>query len=338
LEEISISTKVIGIIALVLFAGFLSGIEAAIFFLDRWKIKHGSIPKAKVIEKLLRKPPELLATILLGILLCNIVASSLATSIAINLCRDTGINEAVGVGVAIGIMTFVILVFAEVGPITFAVMHAEKFSQMGASTLEIFYTLVNPIVKCITWVVNLFLRLIEKTHLFKKEGPLSLEEIKLMMKVGQEEGAIKKEEKRFIDRIFGFEKTKVSQIMTPFDQVIAVNIDSSPKQVLKIVRETGHSRLPVYEGTKDNIVGLLLAKDFLPFIGKNKNKVQIRDLIREIYWVSDDEKVNELLQKLRKEKTHMCMVKKDEKVIGMVTMEDVIEEIVGEIEDEYDVD
>lgn len=320
---------------LIFLSAFFSAAETAITSINRLRLKHLVEEKArgaKTLEGLLEHPGRLLATILFGNNLVNIAAAALATSLAIKFFGN------VGVGISTGIMTFLVLIFGEITPKTFAAQNAERLALGVAGIISFLCVVLYPVIRIFVLIANLFIRLIGGKTM--KEGPfVTEEEIRTLVTVGEEEGVIEEEEKEMIHSIFDFTDTVVKEVMVPRMDMICVENTTALKDVLDIIAATGHSRVPVYEKTIDNIVGVVYAKDILIEMAKEETPIALAKLIRQPYYVPETKRVSELLKELQNQRMHMAIVLDEYGgTAGLVTIEDLLEEIVGEILDEYDLE
>lgn len=324
-------------IALVLLLGgsaFFSSSETALFRLSKHRI-HQLIDEgtknARNVKNLKDDPNKMLITILIGNNLVNIAASSIATKLAIDIFGNAG------VGIATGVMTFLILLFGEITPKSYAVENTEKHSLKVAVPISILSKILYPVI----YILNLFSKLLYRIiggRLAESEPYITEEEIKSMVKVGEKEGVVEEDEKEMIQSIFKFSDTIVKEEMVPRVDMVCLSIDSKGQEAMKIARETGYSRIPVYKDKIDNIEGILYTKDLLMALkNEDEEDVDLKDLMRSPIFVPETKKIDELLKVLQRERTHMAIVI-DEfgGVEGLITLEDVLEEIVGEIFDEYD--
>ncbi len=281
--------------------------------------------EAEIVEKLLNRPNKLLATILVGNNLVNIAAASIATSLAIDYFGSRG------VGIATGVMTFLILVFGEVTPKSYAIQNAEKISLRIAKPMNFLVRVLYPVVRVLTAITKPIInRLGGEMHLTPY---ITEEEIKMLVEVGEREGVIEKGEKEMIHGIFEFGDMEAKEVMVPRIDMICLSVDDSLEKAIDYVIKTGHTRFPVYEKNIDNIVGILNSKDLF----RRKPDEKIRDLVRPAYYIPESKKLDEILREMQDRKTQMAIVVDEYGgTLGLVTLEDIIEEIVGEIMDEYD--
>lgn len=330
--DISTTGQLVALVFLVLLSGFFSGSETALVSVNRIKLKklvEEGVPNAIIVERLLRHPNRLLATILVGNNLVNIAAAAIATSLAINFFGSKG------VGLATGIMTLLILVFGEVTPKGYAIRNAEKISLRIARLMELLVRGLYPLVRVLTAITTPLIKSFGGDVRFSPY--VTEDEIKMLVEVGEKEGVIEKGEREMIHGVFEFGETEAKEVMVPRIDMKCLSIDDSIEKAIEFVRETGHSRTPVYEKSIDNIVGILNSKDLFGRTTDEVSKVGLRDLIRPAYYVPETKKLDEILREMQKRKTQMAIVVDEYGgTAGLVTLEDILEEIVGEILDEYD--
>jgi putative hemolysin len=293
-----------------------------------FQLKESNHPKASLIQELLEKPRRLLISILIGNESINITASALVASLCISL---TGTQ---GKWLAIVIMTPLVLIFGEVIPKTIAVSYSEKSSLLLAKPISIFVRIIFPIRWIIRIVVDRLTSLLGKQE-EKEESIFFEEEFKELVEVGHKEGIIEKEEREMIHKILKFGDTLVSSIMTPRSDMFSLPYDSDIDHIIREINENHFSRIPIYKHEKNNIIGVLNAKDLLTL--RNKQDKTIISIIRKPYFVPKGKKIQEVLNEFQDKKIHLALVVNEYgSVIGLVTMEDLLEELFGEIYDEFD--
>jgi gliding motility-associated protein GldE len=318
------------LIALLFLSALFSSAETAFTHIDLLKVKHlvsTGNKRAKTLEKLKNDPERTLTTILIGNNLVNISASSIATSLAIDFFGSKGI------GVAVGVMTFLILVFGEITPKSYAIRKAESLALFVAPLFDFLSKIFYPINIAFNGISNLFLgKNVKNTPTFTED------EIKTLIEVSEEEGTIAEDEKEMITSIFEFGDTRIKEIMIPRVDMICAEAEETLKEVLNKAIKAGCSRLPVYKDTVDNIVGILYVKDLLKYLKDGNFNVFADKIKREAYFIPETKRADDLLREMQKKRVHMAIVISEYGgVTGLVTLEDLLEEIVGEIFDEYDV-
>lgn len=323
--------KFVALFVLLLLSGFFSGSETALIGIGRIKarslLKRG-VKGAEAIQKLVNEPDALLTTVLIGNNIVNIAASALATSIAIDFFGGYGVP------VAIGAMTFLILTFCEIIPKTFAVHHAERISIIVSKPLEMLTFVLRPVIKVSSVLTNTFGNVLGMK--IPQRMLLSEEEVKTMLDIGEEDGAIEEDEKEMMVGVLKLDYTMVKSVMTPEEDMVCMEANQSVDSAVELIKRHGYSRIPVFEGTKDNIVGILYAKDLL--IKANGRNISLKELMKTPYFVSETKRVDDLLKEFRKGKFHIAIaVDEGGRTKGLVSLEDLLEEIVGSIYDEHDV-
>jgi len=314
-------------------SAFFSGSEIALSSLGKITVKRLSKEhpsKKKQFEMLLSDPSRWLVTILIGNNLVNVAASSLATILVQQLIGGT---QGKIVGIATGIMTFVILLFGEITPKRYCREHAEKVSLRVIGPIFTLSTLLFPITKALTFLTRGLLGNIEESPLLKA---ITEKEIHTVINIGHEEGALEEGEEELAHSALEFDETRVKEIMTPRTKMVAIHEDATLEELKNLINEAGYSRIPVYKDKIDNIVGVAYAKDLLR-IREKWDTLKVRDIMHSPIFVPYSSKLSEILYQLRRKKTHLAIVVDEYGgVAGIITIEDLLEELVGEIEDEYD--
>ena len=339
-------SQVIVLAILILINAFFAATEIAFISLNDAKIekqaKEGN-KKAKQIKKMLREPSKFLATIQIGITLAGFLSSAFAADafaddLAPMLQNLMPLGLAAWRNISIILITIILsyfsLIFGELVPKRLAMRNSEKIAFGTIGIIRAISIITAPFVKLLTASTNGVSKLFGISG--TDEETVTEEEIRMMVDVGEEKGSIKEEEKELINNVFEFNDKVVSEIMIHRKDIYAIDINSDIDNILKELDEYKYSRIPVYEENIDNIVGMLFIKDLLANV-KKKEKVKISKIIREPYFVSENKPIDELFRDLQKNK-HQLAIVLDEYggTAGLVTMEDIIEELVGNIFDEYD--
>ncbi len=315
---------------MILLSAFFAMSETALLSLSKFKVRHWVDKKrfGAIYVKRLRDNPEiLLSTILIGNNLVNTAAAAITTSISIRLLQSNAI------GIAIGVATFLILIFGDITPKSIGANNNETLAPIVAPVIWYISIAIYPLVK----ILEYFLKAINKLIGTKKIPIITREELKTVLKASEEEGSIKEIEKKMIERIFDFENTTASDVMTRKKSMVMVSSDMKIKDVLNLPTAKMYSRFPVYEKHRDNIIGIIYLKDMLKFVKDNKFDVEIKKIMKKPFFVFENKKMDSMLRLFQSKKQHMAIVI-DEKahVVGLVTIENILEEIVGEIIDESD--
>ena len=321
------------LIALLVLSALFSSSETALTTVNRIRIRtlagQGD-KRAMTLLAVLQNPEKMLSVILIGNNVVNLYASSLATTVTLSLFGSKM------VGVATGILTLAVLVFGEVAPKTMASRNAEQIALRAAGPVKCLMWLFTPLV----FVVNNLARLVMK--LFGADRPgkrelMTAEELRTIVQVGHEEGVIENSERKMIDNVFDFGDRSARDIMIPRIDMTCIDMEAGYDELMEVVREEKYTRIPVYKESADTIVGILNIKDLL-FRAQDK-PFRIAELMRKPLFTYEQKKTSELMVEMRKNYTNLAIVLDEYGVTaGMVTMEDILEEIVGEIRDEYDRD
>jgi putative hemolysin len=313
------------LIVLLALSGFFSSAETALFSISKAKAVHLAKERGltnSLIKKMKDDPHRLLSTILIGNNIVNVGASAIATAVTLKLVSNNA------VGIATGIMTLLILIFGEIFPKSIATRNNIMIARMVIIPIYWLSILFYPII--------LFLNFIPRiTGKIQKKQRMTEEELMTMVEVVEEEGGIEEEEKELIENIFEFDDTNASEIMTPRADMFVIEADE--KLDLEEIATSGFTRIPVMEGDIDHIIGILNIKDIFLHAATSFEDIDIRKVMREPYFVPENKKLDSLLHQFKKRKQHMAIVVDEHGgVSGLLTLEDALEEIVGEIIDETD--
>ncbi|RLF63561.1 MAG: hemolysin [Thermoplasmata archaeon] len=315
-------------ILLICTSAFFSGAEMAFVSISRATVREKARKgdrRAKILDKLLKNPENVVSAIVVGNNLVNIFASVLAGSIA------TKIFGNIGIGIATAIMTLLVVIFGEVTPKAFG-MRNEKMALKIARLLQIITKIFYPVSVFLTIISNGIIKLAGGKE--KKKTAVTEEEIRAMLELGEEDGTIKMDEKEMVNEILDFDDTKVWEVKVPRDEIVALNENDSVETLIKKSLETGFSRFPVYRDNIDDIVGMVHVKDALAIEDKS---MPISEIIRDILKIRAGMKADDVLREMQRRKTHIAILQgEDGSTLGLVTLEDLIEEVFGEIADEHD--
>ncbi len=333
MEETNIFFMVIFLIVLLGFSAFFSGSETALMALSRLRLRHLAETRpvrAKLVERVLEKPERLIGTILLGNNLVNVAMSAIATAVAISIWEERGILYATGV------LTLVILIFGEITPKVYAKYFNEPVSFITAPILNVLMIIFHPFVAVVTYISSKILYLMG-VDVSKIEKPLMTEEeIHTCIKMGWDEGAITAEERSMLSRVFTLNDKTVGDVMVPREKMIIIDSEASAEEIYRIILDTGHSRFPIKSGGEWEIVGFIHAKDLFHFVDQKKTG-PIEHIMRPPYFVPPEKTIDAQLRGFQKRKLHQAVVLDSEgSVLGLITLEDILEELVGSIQDEHD--
>jgi len=318
-------------------SAFFSGSETALFSLkenDLARFQENGDHASHRVLMLLQRPKRLLATILTGNTIVNIAIGTLSALIATLIAHRIGIHEFYVVIIEVIVVTLVVLVVGEITPKIFAIGHNTSMSRSVSLPLSWLYRLLYPIVVVLYGLTQFFTKIlgIKKEYLF-----LSEEEIRTLVEVSESQGALQEQEKEMIYSIFEFGDTFVREIMIPRIDMVAIPATTKVKEVIDLIKKHRFSRIPLYDKRVDNITGIVFAKDLLPYLDKNTVNVDAAMISRPVYFVPEKMKIDKLLREFQQRKTNVAIVVDEYGgTSGLVTLEDIIEEIVGEIRDEYD--
>jgi len=332
MSEIPLSSFLL-LLFLILLSAFFSSAETSFISLGKYhyrKLLEADKKKGEKLSFWFENPEKILITTLVGNNFVNIMASVMAASISYNYFHK------IVPSLIAGIMAFVILIFGEIIPKSIAKKHSEKVALLSSYPLKIFSIIFYPFVKLLLFISNLFLMIFgEKIETIIPV--LTEEDVKAMITAGEEEGVIEKEEKEMIHSIFELGDKMVKEIMTPRVNIIATEENTPIEEIVKIISSHGYSRIPVYRENIDKIIGIVYIKDIISRQTKeNWQNLKAKDIMRNVYFVPETKKIIELLRELQMLKLQMAIVIDEYGgTAGLVTMEDLIEEIVGEISDEF---
>lgn len=329
----SVPIQAFSILVMVLLSGFFSSAETSMTTVNRIRIQALSEQgnkKAIILEKVIADSGKMLSTILIGNNIVNMAASSLMTTLTIQVFGN------VYVGLATGILTLVILLFGEITPKTLASIHAEKLALAYARSIYFLMVLLTPVVFIIGKLSNgvMFLLRVDPDA---KHNIMTEHELRTIVNVSQEDGVIEREEKQMIYNVFDFGDSAAKDVMIPRIDMTFVDVECTYEELLDIFKEDMHTRFPVYEDNTDNVIGIINMKDLLLY---PKDKAfSIREILREPYFTYEYKATADLMLEMRKASVNLAIVLDEYgSTAGLVTLEDLLEEIVGEIRDEYDED
>ena len=324
--------QIISLVILIALSSFFSMSETALMSLSKIRLRHmveAGVPGAELVEKLTEDPNRLLGTILIGNNVVNIGASAMATVLATNIFGNGG------VGIATGIMTILVLIFGEITPKSIAKQKSEAVALKVARPIEFLVIIFKPLVYIFTAISSMFIRILGGDPSEAKSF-ITHEEIKTMVGVSEKEGVLENDEKEMIFNVFEFADLQVKDVMIQRVDIVSLDKEASYDEVMDVIKNERFSRIPVYNQTIDNIIGVLNIKD-LATIENLREDFNISKYIREPFYTFEFKKIVELFKEMKKTRNHIAVVLDEYGgTVGLVTIEDLVEEIVGEIEDEYD--
>ncbi len=327
------------LILLIVLSAFFSSAETAFSSTNRIKMRtlaEEGNKTAALVLKILDSYSKLLSAILIGNNVVNLSASSLATTIAIALSEPLGIQASIMTGLATGILTVVVLLSGEIVPKTWANLYADKIVLVYAPIMRFLMAILTPVIFIVDKIATAILKLF-RIDPNKKNSTMTENELRSYVDVSHEDGVIEEEEREMIYNVFDFGDSLAKDIMIPRIDMVSVEDTATYKEVMELFRENMYTRLPVYHDSTDNIIGIINVKDFL-FV-KDTEKFAIKDILRDAYYTYEYKKTSDLMMEMRKSSSNIALVLNEYgSTEGMITLEDLLEEIVGEIRDEYDED
>ena len=326
-----VGVQVVILVILLGLSAFFSSAETALTTVNKIKMRSladDGNKRAKIVLKLTDNPGKMLSAILIGNNIVNLSASSLTTTIAIGFGAD------IAVAIATGIITVLILIFGEITPKTVATIHSDKLSLLYAYPIHFIKIVLTPI----SFLVNILARIILfilRVDPNAKPDAMTEDELRTIVEVSHESGVIEEEEREMINNVFDLGDAKAKDVMVPRVNVVFADVESSYDELIDIFREHKFTRLPVYEETTDNVIGTINMKDLLLY--DHTQDFKIREFLREAYFTYEHKVVSELLVEMREASYNIAIVLDEYgETAGLITLEDILEEIVGEIHDEYD--
>lgn len=316
------------IIVLVVLSAFFSGSEMAFISVNRAVVRERSKKnnhRATILDSLLKKPDNVVSAIVVGNNLVNILASIIAGALATRVFGD------VGIGIATALMTLVVVIFGEVTPKALF-MRNERLALRASKPLYIITKIFHPLAAFLTFLSNVLIKAMGEE---KRKSAVTEEEIRAMLELGEEEGAIERDEKEMVTEALDFDDTKAWEVHVPREDIVCLHEDDTVEALIKKSIDTGFSRFPVFRDTIDDIVGMVHVKDTLLVADKKR---PLKDIMRDILKIRAGMKADDVLREMQRRKIHLAILHGDDgKTLGIVTMEDLIEEVFGEIADEHDV-
>lgn len=329
----SVPIQAVTIVLMILLSAFFSSAETAMTTVNRIRIQalmEQGDKRAIILDKVISNSSKMLSTILIGNNIVNISASSLVTTLTIQVLGN------VYVGAATGALTLIILLFGEITPKTLAALHAEKIALSYAKIIYFLTIILTPVVFIVGKLGNGVMYLL-RVDPNAKANPMTEHELRTLVNVSQEDGVIEREEKQMIYNVFDFGDSTAKDVMIPRIDMTFVDINATYNELMEIFREDMHTRFPVYEENTDNIIGIINIKDLILY-PKNQ-EFSIQNILREPYFTYEYKRTADLMVEMRKASVNLAIVLDEYgSTAGLVTLEDLLEEIVGEIRDEYDED
>lgn len=335
--DTKILVEIIGFIILIVLSGLFSSSETAFLNSQKQELKnlsHNGHKKAEYVLQLIQTPKYLLISILIGNTVVNISISVLSAIIAYDIAISLSLGKIGIVLIQIVVLTFVILIFGEILPKIIAIRSSTKHSMRMSTFIKTIYIIFWPL----TWIFYHLTNTIRLIFSVKSENIIKTEEdFQKLVEIGENKGTIRKKEKEMIKSLMKFSDTVVREIMIPRPDIQAININKGLSYILEFIKEQSYSKFPAYKNDLDNITGFIFTKDVLPYIDNNNINISLNSIIRPVFYVPESKKVSKMLREFQDKKTKIAIVI-DEfgGTSGMITLEDILEEILGEIQDEND--
>jgi putative hemolysin len=339
--------EVILLLVLMIINGFLATARSALVNVRKARLRQlveDGVGAARTAERLAEDASRLLATAQLGMMLTSFFAGAVVAVVSAPPLAEAlqpwlgGASYPVAFVLVVFVAAIVMLILAELVPETIALQHSERLALWLARPLALLSVVVMPLVHLMVWLSNTIARLFGAAP----RGDLPFvteEEIKTLVDAGEEEGVIQEEEKEMIYSIFELGDTLAREVMVPRIDVVALDVSTPMLEALDAIMKAGHSRIPVYEETIDDVQGVLYAKDLLPYLREGRTDVPLKKVLRQAYFIPETKNASDLLPDLQQRRVHMAIVVDEYGgMAGLVTIEDLLEEIVGEIQDEYDIE
>ncbi len=331
----STGIQLVIVLILLMLSAFFSSAETALTTVNKVRVRtlaENGDKRAAMVASVIENPGKMLSTILIGNNIVNLSASSLMTTLALRVFGSAA------VGIATGVLTLLILVFGEITPKTMSTMYAEQISFAYAGVIHVLMIILTPVI----FIVNKLSRgvlFILRVDPDKKQDPMTEDELRTIVEVSHEEGVIETEEKKMINNVFDFGDAVAKDVMVPRIDMIMVDVDASFSELMSLFQEERFTRIPVYEENTDNVIGIVNMKDFILFDHEKEKNFSVRDYLREPLYTYEYKKTAELMLEMRKTFNNIAIVLDEYgATAGLITLEDMLEEIVGEIRDEYDQD
>lgn len=325
--------QLIVLVILLMLSAFFSSAETALTTSNKIRLRtladEGNKRAKKVLE-ITDNSGKMLSAILIGNNLVNISASSIATTLA------TKAFGSAGAGIATGVLTLLVLIFGEISPKTLATIHADSIALSYAGVICFLMKVLTPIIFIVNWLAMGLLKLL-RVDAGKAQNTMTEDELRTIVDVSHEEGVIETEEREMINNVFDFGDAQAKEVMVPRIDMTFADINSTYQELIDIFREDKFTRLPVYEDSTDNVIGIINMKDLLLY--EDKDSFSVRDILRKPYYTYEHKSTAELLVEMKKSSINIAIVLDEYgATAGLITLEDLLEEIVGEIRDEYDMD
>ncbi len=325
--------QLVALIILIALSAFFSSAETSFVTVSQIKMRSLADAGSKSAQRVLNitsDSAKMLSAILIGNNLVNISASSLATTLTLNLWGNAAVS------ITTGLLTLIVLIFGEISPKTFATTYADKIALIYSGPIRVLMIVLTPVIFIINCIAKGVLRIIGFNP-NKHKASITEDELRTMVDVSREEGVLETDEHEMISNVFDFGESQAKDVMIPRIDMTSVSVDSTFDEIVEVFRQDKYTRLPVYEKSVDNVIGIINVKDLL--LCEDKSTFSVRNILRKPYYTYEFKHISELMDELKKTSNNFTIVVDEYgSTVGMITLEDLLEEIVGEIRDEYDED
>lgn len=337
LFESTLLWQIVIFVLLLISSAFFSGSETALFNLKRpdvEKLKQDLAPSSRLIVRLLSSPKRLLITILTGNTVINVALASMAAYITTSIAIKGGYNQVAALAIETIVLTVILVIMGEITPKVLAMRHSLGFASRIAGTLSVIFKLFSPLAQV---VYNIVEKMVNLLGVKPEENFTSDEEIKALVELGQDQGVIGDDEKDMIHSVIEFGDTQSKEIMIPRPDVVMFHTEMTRKEVISLIRETGYSKYPLYRDQIDQVKGIVFIKDILAYLHSGSKRINLERLARPAMFVPEHQHIDELLREMQNQKQKLAIVVDEYGGFsGMVAVEDIIEEVLGDLKDEID--
>lgn len=325
--------QLIVLLILLVLSGFFSSAETALTTVNHIRIRSLSEQgnkNAAVVEKIIDNSSKMLSAVLIGNNIINISASALATLFAQHVFGNYAVS------IATGVLTILVLIFGEIIPKTLATIYSEKLALMYSRIIYLLMLIFTPVIFVINKISSALLAILH-IDTSKKNSSITESELRTIVNVSHEEGIIETDERKMINNVFDFGDTEAKDVMVPRIDMAMADVNSSYEDIINLFQEQRYTRIPIYEGSSDNVIGIINMKDLLLY--NHKDPFNVRTFLRKAFYTFESKKLSELMSEMKKTSVNIIIVLDEYGVtVGLITIEDLLEEIVGDIRDEYDAD
>ena len=329
----SVIPQLVALVVLLILSAFFSSAETSLVSVNQIRMRslaeNGNV-RAKRVLAITSNQSKMLSAILIGNNIVNISASSLATIVAQRIWGNAAVS------IATGVLTILVLIFGEISPKTLATANADKLAMLFSGPIRILMIVLTPFIIIINFLAKGVLRLLGYKE-DKNKTSFTEDELRTIVEVSHEEGVLENDEREMINNVFDFGESQAKDVMIPRIDMTCISIDSTFDEIVEVFRKDKYTRLPVYETSVDNVIGIINVKDLL--LCEDKKNFSVQNILRKPYYTYEYKKISELMEELKKTSNNFTIIVDEYgSTVGMITLEDLLEEIVGEIRDEYDED